>query len=334
MSAQRPANAPSAPRRAGLQDHRTALRRARHGQRAAHGEVLALVVDLVHLGRVGELAGLPVHDQRAVLPGVPQRRDGLQELLGPVVALVVVQMGLDAEVLRLRVVHRGDDVPRGPPAGQVVERGERAGDVERVVVRRGVGGADADPRRGADDPAEHGRQVELDRAGAVADGVGDRVAVDAGHGEPVVEEHAVELRRLQRLRDVRVVVHRQEPEVGRRVAPRSGVDGHVAGLHEADQRHLSGHESSCPREAEQVGGCRDGRGVAQVGGVDEHPVEPGGAQPVRLGVPVGGARRGGRARSRPGSGRTPRSRSPPGDGWMAHLPGVAHGRRAGRTAVR
>lgn len=52
-------------------------------ERAADADVPAGVPDLVDLGRVGVDAGLAVQDDRIVLPGVPERGDGVDELLGP-----------------------------------------------------------------------------------------------------------------------------------------------------------------------------------------------------------------------------------------------------------
>ena len=53
-SPQRAANSPAPPALAGLDDDRTALRRARHGERPAGAEPPAVVVQPVHLARVGE----------------------------------------------------------------------------------------------------------------------------------------------------------------------------------------------------------------------------------------------------------------------------------------
>ena len=91
---------------------------------------------------------------------------------------------------------------------------------------------------GGGDHAQGDGQVEFDRAGTGADCLGHRVAVDAGHGEAVVEEHQVEAALLEHLADVLVVAGGEKPRVGAGVPPRTGVHRHVAGLHEPDQRHV------------------------------------------------------------------------------------------------
>ena len=59
------------------------------------------------------------------------------------VARVVLWVRQPAEVGGLGVVERRDHVPRGAPAHHVVERGEDARHVKRLVVRGRVGAADA-----------------------------------------------------------------------------------------------------------------------------------------------------------------------------------------------
>ena len=51
-----------------------------------------VVVELVDLVGIGEHAVGPVEHQGVVLPGVPQPGGGLEELVGPVVALVVAEV--------------------------------------------------------------------------------------------------------------------------------------------------------------------------------------------------------------------------------------------------
>ena len=159
----------------------------------------------MHLLRIGEHAADAVEHERVVLPGVPQAGRGLEELVGPVVALVVAKHVFDPEILRLAVVHRGHHVPRRPPAREVVQGGEGPGHVERRVVGRRVRGTQTDrPGDPGNDP-EHDAQVELDGTGAVTDGLGHRTAVDARHGQPVVEEHHVEAALFERSAELRVV---------------------------------------------------------------------------------------------------------------------------------
>ena len=73
--------------------------------------------------------------------------------------------------------------------------------------------------RRAGDQTEHDAQVELDRPGAESHRVGDRAAVDAGHGEPVVEEHQVEATVFERPAELLVEALVEEPVLGRRMPP-------------------------------------------------------------------------------------------------------------------
>lgn len=205
----------AAARRSGLDDDRAALRGPRHRQRSTGGEELADVSQLVHLVGVGELPGSPVVQDGFVLPGVPQAGHHVHEFVGAVVPFVVTEVGVDPEVLRLAVVDGGDHVPRRAAARQVVERGERARHVERLVVGGRVGGAQPDLRRGLRQHPENHTEVQLDRAGAVMHGLAYRSAVDAGHGQAVVEEHQVEATLFELAADLRVVGRVQVPVFGR-----------------------------------------------------------------------------------------------------------------------
>jgi murein DD-endopeptidase MepM/ murein hydrolase activator NlpD len=92
---------PALVRRAGLDQDRLTLRRARHVQGAAHIEVLAVMIEHVHLVAMKEQAGLLVAYECVVVPAVPQRANDLDELLTALVAHVLGRMRLVAEIQRL-----------------------------------------------------------------------------------------------------------------------------------------------------------------------------------------------------------------------------------------
>ena len=183
-----------------------ALGGAGDGEGAAGLEELALVVQPVDLFGVGEQAGFPVGDDGAVLPGVPVAHDDFHELVGAVVAAVVFAVRGVAHVERLAVVHRGDDVPGGAAVGHQVEGGEDAGDVERLEIGGGEGGAEAEPLGGHAHDGQDGDRVHLHAADAVGDGVGVVAAEQVGHREAVVEEAEVEFPGLQRAADAAVIL--------------------------------------------------------------------------------------------------------------------------------
>ena len=88
----------------GLHDHGMALGRARHRERTARFEPFADVVERADLGRVGEEAGGLVGDDGVVGPGGPMAHHDLDELVGAVVAQVVLEMLVLAEVGGLGIV--------------------------------------------------------------------------------------------------------------------------------------------------------------------------------------------------------------------------------------
>ena len=108
----------------GLYKHRTPLRRPRCSKRTSRLETGPNVVHAVHLGGVGENTKLLVHEYGALLPGIPKSERHLHELVGHVVAFVVLQVFGEAKILRLGIIERGDDVPRGPTLGEMVDAGK------------------------------------------------------------------------------------------------------------------------------------------------------------------------------------------------------------------
>ena len=227
----------AASRGARLDDDRTPLRRSRDGERSARGEEAPDVVEFAHFVGIGEHPGRTIVHDRVRVPGVPQPADHVEEFVGAVVALVVTEMGVHAEVLGLAVVDRGHHVPGRAAAGEVVEGGEGPGHVEGRVVGRGVGRAQPDPRGRLRQHAQDHAEVEFDRSRAVAHRLGHRARVDAGHGESVVEEHQVEAALLELPSDLRVIGRVEIAVLGGRMPPRTRVDRGVARLHERDQRH-------------------------------------------------------------------------------------------------
>ena len=206
----------------------------------------------MHPRGVGEEPALAVEDDGVVLPAVPMAEHHLDELVGAIVAGVVPGMGLAAEVRRLGVVERGDDVPRGAAAEHVVEGGEGPRDVEGLVVGRRVRAAQPKaPGRQAHGGQERD-QVQLHDADAVADGLGEVVAVAVGHGEPIVEEGQVEARVLEGARDALEVPGREEVRGGLGVAPGGGIVRAVLGLEEGHEHHLP---PSCCAHSQMAGRC-------------------------------------------------------------------------------
>src|SRR5262245_41788245 len=86
---------------------------------------------------------LLVEHERVVVPGIPEAAHHLDELAGATVAHRLRQMVLAAEILRLRVVGRGHEIPARASAADQIERRKTACNMVGLVVSR---------RRGAHEP--------------------------------------------------------------------------------------------------------------------------------------------------------------------------------------
>ena len=76
-----------------------ALRRTGAVERAAHREILALVIEQSDLVAVEEEPALLVEDEGVVGPAVPQILDDIDELAGALVAVIMLDMLVAAEIL-------------------------------------------------------------------------------------------------------------------------------------------------------------------------------------------------------------------------------------------
>src|SRR5215472_7082119 len=101
------------------------LRRSRNVQSALDSEVFPLEARHVQAARADEAAARLVAYEGVIVPAVPQQPASLDELFGDGIALGMRRM-LAAEDGGRFVVGGGDHVPGGPPARQMVERGESA----------------------------------------------------------------------------------------------------------------------------------------------------------------------------------------------------------------
>ena len=225
---------PPAPALPGLDDHRTALWRRGHGERSAGAEVPAAMVEAAHLRWIREHPAHLVEHDGVRLPRLPVREHHLHELVGAVVARVVVGDPVRPEVRGLGVVERGHHVPAGPAPGHVVEGREQARDVERLVVRGRAGGAEPEPARRRAHHREDGDRVHLHHPHAVAHRLGEVVAEAVRHREAVVEEREMELAVLQGAGDPAVVLGGHEVARGFGVTPRRGEVRAVLRLQKAD----------------------------------------------------------------------------------------------------
>jgi hypothetical protein len=205
-----------------LHDRGVALWRAGDVERPGDREERSAVLDSVDLRGVCEYATGAVAWQRVVLPRVPQPLDGGDELRRPVVALVGVGVAIVPAVEGGAAVGAGDAVPGDPAAAEVIERGEHAGDVIRLRIRR-VGGHDqADRRRGRGDAAHHRERLQphhLRRVSVLHVGAGRARVAEEEEIEPAALDglgHSMQERRVL----AAVGARARKPPSGRVVAGR------------------------------------------------------------------------------------------------------------------
>ena len=167
-----------------------------------------------------DAAGL-IANKRIVGPTVPQPRHHRMEFPRAGITGGVGEMLVAAEVVRGFGVAGGDHVPPRAPLAQVIERGEAASDVERLVISGAGGGDQTDP---AGRPGQRREQRERfergDRMAAL-----QRVGRHVQHRQVIGHEERIETRGLQPLRQP---PDQREVEIGvghrTRIAPRAGVD--------------------------------------------------------------------------------------------------------------
>ncbi|MEJ1978837.1 MAG: hypothetical protein WDN49_24685 [Acetobacteraceae bacterium] len=165
-------------------------------------------LDRVNARRVEEAPAGGVGDHRVVGPAIPQPGHDIDEGVRPLVAQRLLHRLRAAEVQRGAVVQRGDDVPPGAAAAQMVERGELGGDGERLVIGGGQRRHQAEPLGHAGDGGNDRHRVE------VVDGdLAHHLVAALARVQGVADEIQVELAALGDLGGLAVVV-----EVGDRSA--------------------------------------------------------------------------------------------------------------------
>ncbi len=132
----------------------------------------------------------------------------------PAVAEPVLHMRVAAEIIRLLLAPRGDDVPADAAFGDVVERGELARDVVGLVVGGRRAGDEAEALRHRGERADHGQRLEHVDARVVGE---LRVVLRRmAHRDAVGPEHEVEAGAFRLPRHLL-----PEADVHRRIHPRS-----------------------------------------------------------------------------------------------------------------
>ena len=170
---------------------------------------------------IGEETARLVDDQRIVVPGVPVAVHHVHELVGAVIAQVVVHSFGAAHVERFAIVERCDDIPGRAAVAHQIQSGEESGDVERLVVGRRVCRPEPQVLGSHAHRHQHDNGVKLDAANAIFDRVRVVVAVAIRHRQPVVEERQVEFPRLEHPGDLAIEISTEKVRPRLRMPPRS-----------------------------------------------------------------------------------------------------------------
>ena len=131
-------------RAAGLDQHRMDLRRRHAIERAAHLEEFSRMIDGVNLGRIGDDAGLTIPTEGVGSRAIPERAADVDELLHALVAQAMFHQLVEAVVRGVGTAAAGNDVEGDAPVGDVVQRIEKPGHIERVHEGRRIGQAEPD----------------------------------------------------------------------------------------------------------------------------------------------------------------------------------------------
>src|SRR3546814_15986342 len=122
------------------------LRRPGRIQWAANLEVLRFVIGQSNLLPIEEGSSVLVEGEGIVGPAIPRILHDIDELARPFVAIIVLDMPVAAEVLRVFRVGTRHHVPTSPALADPIERGITTRDAERLVVGGGGGRDEATTR--------------------------------------------------------------------------------------------------------------------------------------------------------------------------------------------
>ena len=161
--------------------------------------MFAAMIEHMHLVRIEVDAGRLVADERVVVPTVPQAGHHLGELRRAIVTVGVRDVLVAAVIERLGLVVGGDEVPAGPPAADLVQRGELPRQRIGLGVGRGRGGDQAEMRGHRGQRGQQRHRLEFHQFAHAAARSGRAEHADRG---AVGEEQQVEFTALGGARDI------------------------------------------------------------------------------------------------------------------------------------
>jgi hypothetical protein len=206
----------------------------------------------VQLRRIEVPPRSAVTQERVVVPTVPQAANDLGEFQRAMISFTVLVVRLAAEIERLRQIGRRYHVPAGTAGADVIERGELAGHVVRLVV---AGGRRRNEANALGLPRDAGQQSDRLEICHVLRPAAQRLQVSVAHRQRVSEKHEIELRPLTHLRQFDVVA-KVGACVDLRIGIQPGCNVVSCGMEERAQFHLAareialhgGHQLSCQVE--------------------------------------------------------------------------------------
>ena len=152
--------------------------------------------------------------------------------MGALVAVLVIIVGLAAEVEGLGLEGGGHHIPGRAPAAHVIEGGHLAGDVEGLVVAGGARAHEADLFGDGGEPAQQGQGLEM---GGILGRAAQGEVRGVSHRQPVREEKEVELGLFGGLGEAHIMF---EIDARVRIRARMAPGGHMmAGVVEKYPEH-------------------------------------------------------------------------------------------------
>ena len=201
---------------------------------------LAFMVDIVDPVGIGVNAARLIEYEGVIVPASPELVGQLNELVGAVIPLIVVEVRFNPKVQRFSVMHGRDHIPSGPSTREVIERSKLTRHVIGLIVRRRPCGSEPQVARHRRHRSQDRHRIEARRI-LIAESDADLEvqAVAVRDPESVGEEDEVELPALKRPGEAQVEVEVEKFDLVRRVPPDGVAVADRPGDEEAAQVHLS-----------------------------------------------------------------------------------------------
>src|SRR6516165_8780338 len=179
------------------------------------------MIENVEFLRIEINAAFDIANEGIVRPGIPKTCYAIEEFTCAPIACGMFKVLFAAKILRLRWIAGGHHVPAGPAAANVIERGEFARNMVRVIVGRRGGGYQPNMLSQYSESGKQRQRIERGHCRAAFQGFEWHVQ----DGEMIGHEKGVKFSSLQRLCKARQMPKIEiRVRVGARITPPSRMD--------------------------------------------------------------------------------------------------------------